>query len=171
MFGIDFSEAVIILAVAIIVIGPKDIPRLVRGYLKLKNQVTKFLRETKHRVDAELQLLEAEKNGLSAELSGLLKEAGQGLPLQEVKIAPQNPFTAVPEVSGVIRAPFTAQQVLDLMHEQVGEDPQRCPAHEDRQHMRAGGGVLSPTSSGMHCPVCGHTAPWAYGPARRGAEG
>lgn len=47
MFGISFVELLIIITVVVIMVGPKDIPDLVRNILKLVYKIKQFIADSK----------------------------------------------------------------------------------------------------------------------------
>lgn len=67
MFGIGWPEFLVILVVAVIVIGPKDMPRALQGIGKISRKIRNFTSEIQTSIDAvtleeELQEITREAN-------------------------------------------------------------------------------------------------------------
>lgn len=56
MFGISFSEFIIIFAIALVVIGPEKIPETVRGIASILRKVREFADQIKGEVESELNI-------------------------------------------------------------------------------------------------------------------
>lgn len=68
MFGIGWPEFLVILAVAVFVIGPNDLPQVMRGLAKLVKNFRKISQDFQTSVDSVLQ---------EAELDEIVREANK----------------------------------------------------------------------------------------------
>ena len=81
MFDIGWSEIVVIAAVAIVVVGPKDLPRMLRTFGKTMGQVRRTANDFKRQFDEALR--EAEREAGLEETKKQLSAATK--PLTDVK--------------------------------------------------------------------------------------
>ncbi len=54
-FGVGYSELFVLALVAVIVIGPKDLPRVLRGFGQMMNKARGMAREFQGQVDAAMK--------------------------------------------------------------------------------------------------------------------
>lgn len=112
MFGIDSGELLIIAVVALVVIGPKDLPRAMRTIGHWASQARGMARHFRVGIDTmirEAELEEMEKKW-KADNERILREhpqppveSGWGLP------PPEDSGTAKPKAPAALRAPETGQ--------------------------------------------------------------
>ena len=117
MFGIGMPEMILILAIALIVIGPKKLPDLAKSLGRAMNEFKKATREIKESMDIEGDLRDV-KHSLD-ELNADVKEAVDLNPLKSAKpdtpvdeVSPEDPPTEPPT-----DAPPTNQSEDTLRHE------------------------------------------------------
>ena len=91
-FGIGYTEMFLIAVVAIVVIGPKDLPRVLRAFGKTMAKVRGMAREFQGHLDGAIREagLEDVKKDLAA-----LKDIGNIEPAKKTAVAkpPENDFT------------------------------------------------------------------------------
>ena len=56
MFGIGTSEILIILLIALIILGPKEIPKIARTLGRTMREFQRATDELKHTIDAEIEI-------------------------------------------------------------------------------------------------------------------
>ena len=81
MFDVGWSEILVIAAVAIIVVGPKDLPRMLRTFGKTMGQVRRTANDFKRQFDEALR--EAEREAGLEDAKKQITEAAK--PLSDVK--------------------------------------------------------------------------------------
>ena len=86
MFGIGMPEMILILAIALIVIGPKKLPDLAKSLGRAMNEFKKATREIKDSMDIDGDLQEV-KNSFD-DLNKDVKEAVNVNPLKSAKADP-----------------------------------------------------------------------------------
>ena len=86
MFGIGMPEMILILAIALIVIGPKKLPDLAKSLGRAMNEFKKATREIKDSMDIDGDLQEVKKS--IDDLNQDVKEAVNVNPLKSAKAAP-----------------------------------------------------------------------------------
>lgn len=98
MFGIGMPELIIIMAIALIVIGPKKLPDLARALGKGMAEFRKATQDIKDSFDMDEDLQEA-KEDLVDSISGLESPPESGLPSSEEKpdTEPESSITDSPE--------------------------------------------------------------------------
>ena len=104
MFGIGWTELLIIAIVAIIVVGPKDLPRLMRTFGHYAGKLRRMANEFKHQVDEamrEAELVEVRKamHDFHAQASDINLHAPVDKPLMVPKPAPPAPAEAAEPAS------------------------------------------------------------------------
>ncbi|MCI0454426.1 MAG: Sec-independent protein translocase protein TatB [Candidatus Dadabacteria bacterium] len=62
MFGIGTSEILIILLIALLVLGPKEIPKIARTLGRTMREFQRATDELKHTIDSEIDLDEEKAN-------------------------------------------------------------------------------------------------------------
>ena len=55
MFGIGTSEILIVLLIALIVLGPKEIPKVARTMGRIMNNLQKAKEDLRHAIDVEIE--------------------------------------------------------------------------------------------------------------------
>ena len=86
MFGIGMPEMILILAIALIVIGPKKLPDLAKSLGRAMNEFKKATREIKESIDIESDLKDVKQS--FDDLDKDVKEAVQVNPLKSAKAGP-----------------------------------------------------------------------------------
>ena len=83
MFDIGWSELLVIAVVAIIVVGPKDLPGMLRAFGRTMNQVRRTANDFKRQFNEALR--EAEDESGLKDTSDQLKDIGSINPVADVK--------------------------------------------------------------------------------------
>ena len=83
MFDIGWSEIVVIAVVAIIVVGPKDLPRMLRTFGRMMGQVRRTANEFRRQFDDALR--DAERQADLADTRKDLQSIGRIDPLADLK--------------------------------------------------------------------------------------
>ena len=101
MFNIGFGEMIILLAIGLIVIGPKQLPQVARTVAKLIGELRKAFNDVKTTVGDDLRF----KNGgdvvnkvkieLMERMDSLEKSKAQGQPAAQAPAQTQSPAEAV----------------------------------------------------------------------------
>ena len=86
MFGIGMPEMILILAIALIVIGPKKLPDLAKSLGRAMNEFKKATREIKDSMDIDGDLQEVKKS--FDDINKDVKEAVNVNPLKSAKADP-----------------------------------------------------------------------------------
>ncbi len=103
MFNIGFGELVVILLIAFVVVGPKDIPKVARGVARALRELRKLMGEVRDAIDPK------EEGAYLKELSQSLSEAKTSLdesnPIRIVKkeLSSLDPLGDVKQDLGAIR--------------------------------------------------------------------
>ena len=120
MFNIGWSEMMVIAAVAIIVVGPKDLPRMLRTFGKTMGQVRRTandfkrqfndalreaereagLEETRKQLKAAVEPVTSVKKDLDATMREAAKPAPAPAPAPEADTSGDHPHTAEPAKTG-----------------------------------------------------------------------
>ena len=117
MFGIDWTEFLIIGAVALVVIGPKDLPKVLRTVGQWVGRARALARDFQNGLDdmvreTELDDIRKKMNeaGMAADPRGILDEATQALnaPLNE----PDVPVSTLPPAGGDVIPPGPADDLV-----------------------------------------------------------
>ena len=105
MFGIGMPEMILILAIALIVIGPKKLPDLAKSLGRAMNEFKKATREIKASMDIEDDLKDVKHSfdDLSADIKG------QGKPKESGKADAAEPATAAAAPEGGTNQPLTSE--------------------------------------------------------------
>lgn len=130
MFDVGLPELLVIVIVALVVVGPKDLPRVVRGFArtiaKMRRMVDEFMGTVNDYVrESELQELRdaVEKTRRAMKGQGnfddLLDPVGVGKPVivNDPKIAPATPELAAPEATA------ETPSVTETMTDPANPDP------------------------------------------------
>ncbi len=123
MFGIDFSELVVIGVVALVVIGPERLPRVARTAGLLLGRMQRYVNSVKADISREMQLDELKK--LQADIQESARNFERDITKeikaveQEVGQAAESLKTEVGQVSESVRAELThsAQPVAEMQDE------------------------------------------------------
>ena len=86
MFGIGMPEMILILAIALIVIGPKKLPDLAKSLGRAMNEFKKATREIKDSIDIDGDLKDVKKS--FDDLNQDVREAADVNPLKSAKAQP-----------------------------------------------------------------------------------
>ena len=97
MFGIGMPEMILILAIALIVIGPKKLPDLAKSLGRAMNEFKKATREIKESMDIDGDLKDVKQS--FDELNKDVKEAVDINPLKSAKPEPSSTGDAPEEKS------------------------------------------------------------------------
>ncbi len=95
MFGIGMPELIVILAVALIVIGPKKLPDLAQSLGRALNEFKKASRDFKDSLDIDDNLSDIKKNltEINDDVRGALKATTRKQsPADKVEIQPLTPY-------------------------------------------------------------------------------
>ena len=102
MFGIGMPEMILILAIALIVIGPKKLPDLAKSLGRAMNEFKKATREIKESIDIDGDLKDVKQS--FDDLNKDVKEAVHVNPLKSAK-AETSSEEATPEAAPSEKAP------------------------------------------------------------------
>lgn len=101
-FGVGYSELLVLAIVAIIVIGPKDLPQVLRTFGRMMNKARGMAREFQGHVDAAMR--ESGVSDLKKDLQSL-----RGVVEKQVSdVAPTKVAAPVPYAATVARKDFDA---------------------------------------------------------------
>ena len=95
MFGVDFSELMVILVVALIVIGPERLPKVARTFGHLWGRAQRFV------------------NSVKADIDGVKVDIARGMSIEEIQQMQQKMNQEV------LRAEQAANQVTQALGQQV----------------------------------------------------
>lgn len=84
-FGIGYTEMLVIAVVAVIVIGPKDLPRVLRAFGKTMSKMRGMAREFQGHLDSAMR--EAGLDDVKKEFQNL-KDIGNSDPLKKPAVTP-----------------------------------------------------------------------------------
>lgn len=93
MFGLDWSELMIVAVVAIVVVGPKELPKALRGLGKVARQLQSMAGEFRS------QFNEAMKEAELAEITDLAKDVKNLDPSAELRKSVNDSFSSLSSVS------------------------------------------------------------------------
>ena len=133
MFDIAFSELIVIAIVAVVVIGPEKLPKVVRTVGKLLGRMQRYVNDVKTDINREMQM---------EELQRLQNDVKQEL--QEVKTSLHDSTIAIEkELQGIAQLPSDEQEKLANIEVRTAppaprkvtsrEAPQQQPDQESQQ--------------------------------------
>ena len=97
MFNIGFAELLLILIIAYVIVGPKDLPKVARWLARMVKRARQLIKEIKAEVGWDEMLQETED--VRKDINQTLKEAGQQL-RGEIGDAKKETLQAVKEAQG-----------------------------------------------------------------------
>ena len=112
MFDIGWSEILVIAVVAIIVVGPKELPKMLRTFGKTMGTVRRTANDFKRQFDEALR--EAERQADLGEARSTIESISRLNPVADLKrdilspAAPKPPASATPSSPALPPAPETA---------------------------------------------------------------
>ncbi|GGB54257.1 hypothetical protein GCM10011316_27870 [Roseibium aquae] len=98
MFDIGWTELLMIACVAIIVVGPKDLPRMLRSLGQTIGKMRRLSREFQSTFNDALR--EAEREADILDMKKQVEEIGNTNPLGDLKKSIEDDFKAKPRTSG-----------------------------------------------------------------------
>jgi Tat protein translocase TatB subunit len=100
MFGIGMSELLVILAVALVVVGPGDLPKVARGLAKAIKLIRKTLKQFMDAINLEDELREVKEAGnmLRETVHDINPLAGVTDEIEAVKRETQGVFNSIKEL-------------------------------------------------------------------------
>ncbi|WP_106753183.1 Sec-independent protein translocase protein TatB [Pannonibacter carbonis] len=162
MFDIGWTELLVIAVVAIIVVGPKDLPRMLRAFGQTIGKMRRMANEFQSTFNDALK--EAEREADVLDMKKTVEEAAKGVkdfdPLADLKksIAPVS--VASPEASGAAKAAVPDEGAANAAGATVppvaaaAEVPVIAPAVAEPEPAA----VASPAATGQAEPVAGTEA-------------
>jgi sec-independent protein translocase protein TatB len=128
MFDMSWGEVLVIGAVALIVIGPKDLPKALRTLGNMTSHVKKMASEFQSQFneamrEAELDEIKKEVSGLNEQVSAFnplgtihdeLKGAIESTPAASAAVAAPDAPAAAPAASAAAAAPLPGEPAFDL---------------------------------------------------------
>lgn|SRR5512139_608369 len=124
MFGIDFSELVVILVVAVIVIGPEHLPKVARTAGLLWSRAQRYVNGIKSDIEREMEVDELRKIKEQAEqrareLEQTIQQSGQDvMQTSTAQIAKQSP-----EVASLQQT----HEIIEEMERELYSEPKPAP--------------------------------------------
>src|SRR5690606_17087039 len=147
MFDIGWSELVVIGVVALLVVGPKELPALLRTIGRYVGMIKRQANEVRAQFDeaireTELEQLRREVASLKGEAESTLRSAEQSVPTEssDAKTALDNDTDAA--------KPDPAETKPDVKAAEARPQPAAVPAPKEPHH--ASGGVSSANGSGTN---------------------
>ena len=111
MFDIGWSELLVIAIVAIIVVGPKDLPRLMRSFGHYAGKLSRMANEFKQQVDEAMREAELEEVRKAIEI---LRDPSRtfdlNAPIDGNLMLPKQDAVATPYVSSEAAAPMVLER-------------------------------------------------------------
>jgi sec-independent protein translocase protein TatB len=131
MFDIGWTEIVVIAVVAILVVGPKDLPRMLRGFGQTLGQLRRTANEFKRQFDDALR--EAEREADLEDTRKQVKSISRMDPLADVKKGVEKDINAVKETRAAVAANRAPKAPSTKPDEAAGEgaapaDAEAAPA-------------------------------------------
>lgn len=107
MFGIDFSEIVVIMVVALVVVGPERLPKVARAMGEWWGRLQRYINRIKLDVTTSMELdelrelerkIKAEKEALESSVQQTENDLNQGVRQfeKEIDLTMQDPVKTVP---------------------------------------------------------------------------
>lgn len=124
MFGIDFSELVVILVVAVIVIGPEHLPKVARTAGLLWSRAQRYVNGIKSDIEREMEVDELRKIKEQAEqrareLEQSIQQSGRDvMQTSTAQIAQQSP-----EVASLQQT----HEIIEEMERELYSEPKPAP--------------------------------------------
>ena len=103
MFDMSWGEVLVIGAVALIVIGPKDLPKALRTLGNMTSQVKKMASEFQSQFNEAMR--EAELDDIKKEVSGLNEQVSAFNPLGTIHDELKGAIEATPAANAAVAAP------------------------------------------------------------------
>ncbi|MFL5198301.1 MAG: Sec-independent protein translocase protein TatB [Microvirga sp.] len=103
MFDMSWGEVLVIGAVALIVIGPKDLPKALRTLGNMTSQVKKMASEFQSQFNEAMR--EAELDDIKKEVSGLNEQVSAFNPLGTIHDELKGAIESTPAASAAVAAP------------------------------------------------------------------
>lgn len=123
MFDIGWTEILIIAVVAIIVVGPKDLPRMLRSLGRYAGQLKRTAGEFRSQFD------EAVRDSELSELRDSLKDAGDLNPVNQIRDSVTDSLKPLEETADEIRSGIEKPEEADAKDaEPTGEKQDKPPA-------------------------------------------
>ena len=111
MFDMSWGEVLVIGAVALIVIGPKDLPKALRTLGNMTSQVKKMASEFQSQFNEAMR--EAELDDIKKEVSGLNEQVSAFNPLGTIHDELKGAIESTPAASAAVAAPDGAVAAPD----------------------------------------------------------
>ena len=121
MFDIGWSEILVIAIVAIVVVGPKELPRMLRTFGKTMGTVRRTANDFKRQFDEALR--EAEREAGLEETRKSLQSIGK--PIADLRKDLQGPALARPAATSAAAAPAAAEAHEAAPLKTGAADPER----------------------------------------------
>jgi sec-independent protein translocase protein TatB len=99
MFDVGWSEILVIAVVAIVVVGPKELPRMLRTFGKTMGQVRRTANDFKRQFDEALR--EAEREADLGEAKKTIQSIGKFDPIGDIRKTLQPAVAAAPSAPAV----------------------------------------------------------------------
>ncbi|POF29384.1 Sec-independent protein translocase protein TatB [Roseibium marinum] len=127
MFDIGWTELLVIACVAIIVVGPKDLPRMLRTLGQTMGKMRRMSREFQSTFNDALR--EAESQADIADMKKQVEKAANFNPLGDIKKSIEEDAAKRPDKPKAAAAkPVSEDQPLPASGEPAGEKPSSEPA-------------------------------------------
>ncbi len=121
MFDVGGSEILLILFLTLLVMGPKNIPKIARTLGKTMQQVRRVTNEFKHAMEDEIRVLELAE--LKAErAASAAKRPAEPVAARNASGAGETPPTPAPPVEPVVETVDPAAEI-PVEHERTGARP------------------------------------------------
>ncbi|MTH97252.1 Sec-independent protein translocase protein TatB [Roseibium sp. RKSG952] len=108
MFDIGWTELLVVACIAIIVVGPKDLPKMLRSLGQTIGQMRRMSREFQSTLNEALR--EAEKQADIADMKKQVEEAGNFNPLGDLKKSIEEDYRPKRQSNGAATAEMTGQK-------------------------------------------------------------
>lgn len=114
MFGIGTMELLVIMAVALIVVGPRKLPQIARSLGKAFGEFKRVTNDVKRTIDAEVDRVERQertqkaKSELLAEDAAAVKAQAEDIPAEAAPVVDVAPSEAVKDAPETAASPKEA---------------------------------------------------------------